>query len=102
MQATGTFRRRYSQLTAFVFNKNHDNNNILLSGAIAVIRSDLKLTTNATFPYLLDDVGCSGSETNLLYCPPQHNCRLSVEDAGVQCLRKGIFMQYFVSLSKSA
>ena len=43
--------------------------------------------------FALDDVGCNGSESNLLDCLPQHNCDTSndkgTENAGVQCLRKG-------------
>ena len=41
--------------------------------------------------FALDDVGCNGSESNLLDCLPQHNCIMSrgAENAGVQCLRKG-------------
>ena len=48
--------------------------------------------------FALDDVGCNGSESNLLHCLPQHNCGLDrgtsndkgTENAGVQCLRKGM------------
>ena len=43
--------------------------------------------------FALDDVGCNGSESNLLHCFPQHNCaggQNSAEDAGVHCLRKGM------------
>ena len=43
--------------------------------------------------FALDDVGCNGSESNLLDCLPQHNCdqgRRGIENAGVQCLRKGM------------
>ena len=42
--------------------------------------------------FALDDVGCNGTESNLLDCLPQHNCGLNnrgAENAGVQCLRKG-------------
>ena len=54
------------------------------------MKSDKKFDTSSELPFLLDDVGCNGSENNLLDCLPQHNCDASVnEDAGVQCLRKG-------------
>ena len=37
-------------------------------------------------------MGCNGSENNLLDCLPQHNCGMDrgAENAGVQCLRKGM------------
>ena len=47
----------------------------------------------STLPFFLDDVGCGGSESNLLDCLPQHNCggrKTRLENAGVKCLRKGI------------
>ena len=50
-------------------------------------------TTISILPYFLDDVGCNGSESNLLNCLPCHNCgsfRFGGENAGVHCLRKGI------------
>ena len=44
--------------------------------------------------FALDDVGCNGSESNLFDCLPQHNCVAGndkgTENAGVQCLRKGM------------
>ena len=41
--------------------------------------------------FALDDVGCNGSESNLLDCLPHSNCGMDSgnENAGVQCLRKG-------------
>lgn len=44
---------------------------------------------NTELPFVLDDVGCNGTETNLLECLPQHNCQPK-ETAGVRCLLKGI------------
>ena len=46
--------------------------------------------------FALDNVGCNGTESNLLDCLPQHNCNSmdrNKENAGVQCLRKGIHVQ---------
>ena len=41
--------------------------------------------------FFLDDLGCNGSESNILDCLPQHNCAIDfLENAGVQCLRKGV------------
>ena len=48
---------------------------------------------DTSLQFLLGDLGCSGSESNLLDCLPKHNCKVSntdKENAGVQCLRKGI------------
>ena len=65
-------------------------NILTLLGVEAVTQSD-QFGTSA-LPFHLDDVGCNGSETNLLDCLPQHNCVVGgdTENAGVQCLRKGI------------
>ena len=64
--------------------------NITISGAEALIRDQSILFGGSTLPFLLDDVGCNGSENNILDCLPQHNCDLSYfENAGVQCLREG-------------
>jgi hypothetical protein len=100
VQATWVFRRRYV-LNLQVL----DSINItIITGAQAVEHSGLKFGTNvsAYFPYLLDDVGCSGSESNLLNCLPDHNCISDavglLEDAGVQCLRKGIILPNFQNL----
>ena len=42
--------------------------------------------------FALDDVGCNGSESSLLDCLPHSNCGMDrgTENAGVQCLRKGM------------
>jgi hypothetical protein len=54
--------------------------------------------------FALDDVGCNGSESNILDCLPQHNCDImnqGAENAGVQCLRKGRFCQFQYSYGAS-
>ena len=70
------------------------NNNYyveIIIGAKAVVMSELFGVS--ALPFFLDDVGCSGSESNILDCLPQHNCHINTdgtqEAAGVQCLRKG-------------
>ena len=43
-------------------------------------------------PFVLDDLGCTGLESNLLECLPTHNCASGVNGdafAGVSCSRKG-------------
>ena len=52
--------------------------------------------------FALDDVGCNGSERKLLDCLPKHNCGMErgEEDAGVQCLRKGMDHQNLVTAGK--
>ena len=56
--------------------------------------------------FALDDVGCNGSESNLLDCLPQHNCGMDrgTENAGVQCLRKGLDEKFlsFLHISTSS
>ena len=50
----------------------------------------------STLPFFLDDLGCIGTESNLLDCLPQHNCHaMHPENAGVHCLRKGIILFYY-------
>ena len=68
---------------------------ITISGAEAIVHMqstpDLFGPSMLSF-FALDDVGCNGSESNLLDCLPQHNCGMDrgTENAGVQCLRKGM------------
>ena len=67
---------------------------ITISGAEAIINQWSSANYNLFGPstlsfFALDDLGCSGSESNLLDCLPDHNCVID-ENAGVQCLRKGI------------
>ena len=46
--------------------------------------------TGSMLPFILDDLGCNGTESNLLECLPRHNCGSSSgENAGVRCQRKG-------------
>ena len=58
---------------------------------MAVAGSENQFSGNSMMlPFVLDDLGCSGSERNLLECLPKHNCDPSRnENAGVRCLRKG-------------
>ena len=61
----------------------------LLADAIAISR----IFSAGTGPILLDNVGCTGNETNLDDCPHNgvgvHDCRHS-EDAGVICSQQGM------------
>ena len=64
-----------------------------ISGAEAGVASESVPNQfgTSTLPFLLDDVGCNGLESNLLNCLPQHNCnRTDPENAGVHCLPKGV------------
>ena len=74
---------------------------ITISGAEAIINGHESTTAwhgSSTLSFFaLDDVGCNGSESNLLDCLPQHNCGMNrgAENAGVQCLRKGMDDQIY-------
>ena len=59
-------------------------------GAVAVTNQFVAQDFSA-LAFFLDDVGCNGSESNLLDCLPEHNCYSTsgLENAGVQCSRKG-------------
>ena len=63
---------------------------LLDAEALNGMESEMRFGSSA-LPFFLDELGCSGSESNLLDCLPQHNCGSSNENAGVQCLRKGEF-----------
>ena len=68
---------------------------VTISGAKAVTASQRTPDQfgPSELPFFLDNVGCNGSETNLLDCLPHHNCGAGgpgSENAGVQCLRKGL------------
>ena len=68
----------------------------IISGAEAINKthstSELLFGPSTLSFFALDDVGCNGSESNLLDCLPRHNCDMNrgTENAGVQCLRKGM------------
>ena len=58
---------------------------------MAFTGDDNEFNDNRMLPYVLDDLGCNGSETHLLECLPNHNCVLERnENAGVRCQRKGM------------
>ena len=57
------------------------------TGSIALRMKDG--TTSESLPIFLDDLGCNGTESNLLECLPHHNCYSQEENAVVICLRKG-------------
>ena len=64
--------------------------------AIAAVSGQFAPHETDALPFRLDDVGCNGSESNVLDCLPQHNCGSTTmfltENAGVQCLRKGAYV----------
>ena len=56
-------------------------------------------SSSTRLPYFLDNLGCNGSESNLLDCLPIHNCGYGrIEDAGAQCLHKGSYQAVIVNL----
>ena len=57
-----------------------------------VLMADQLEHVDRSLPFILDDLDCNRSESNLLKCLPKHNCELGMTDesAGVSCLRKGI------------
>ena len=62
------------------------------AGAEVITDMPQSMTNTGNYPFFaLDDVGCIGTESNLLDCLPQHNCNKNrgAENAGVLCLRKG-------------
>ena len=63
----------------------HDIISTLFSASVAVRRS---MYGSGTVPFLLDDIVCTGNESNLLQCRHSelrmHNCEWS-ETAGVIC-----------------
>ena len=53
-------------------------------------RAEFRDDSLGSVPFFLDDLGCTGSESNLLECLPEHNCGLSTfEDAVVICSHGG-------------
>ena len=61
------------------------------AGAETIIQKSDTVDSNAHPNFALDDVGCNGTESNLLHCLPQHNCGMNrdAENAAVHCLHKG-------------
>ena len=103
MQATWTFRRRYKHcmvlitcLISMQFYEQHHAGAETISLEIQMSNTG---GSNVYPNFALDDVGCNGTESNLLDCLPWHNCGLynrGAENAGVQCLRKGEHNNYYV------
>ena len=65
----------------------------MIIGAEVFMANQLK-DCDRSLPFYLDDLKCSGSESNLLECLPNHNCEpksgnVNDESACVRCLRKG-------------
>ena len=58
---------------------------------MAIPSEMLEVPDDNLLPIVLDDMGCDGSESNLLKCLPFHNCGPK-EVAGVQCLLKGTYV----------
>ena len=58
------------------------------AGAEAIINMKSDTVAGAHPNFALDDVGCNGTESNLLDCLPEHNCGMNrgAENAGVLCL----------------
>ena len=67
-------------------------------GAV-VITNQFVAQDSSALPFILDNVGCNGSESNLLDCLPEHNCDsvTGLENAGVQCSRKGNQYSYRIT-----
>ena len=69
--------------------------NVVHAGSVAVVGGDNQHTfmSSTELDFILDDVGCTGAESNILECLPDHNCGTTSidENAGVRCLRKGTF-----------
>ena len=114
----GTFQKFMFNLVFMVCSMS-----IKISGAEAIgTQSTPNLYGPSTLSFFaLDDVGCNGSESNLLDCLPQHNCDNTVaekghsklpisrfafsdkrgtENAGVQCLRKGMNDQIYIAVNR--
>ena len=65
-----------------------------------MIAADQLEPITGSLPFFLDDVGCKGSENDLLECLPQHNCESENtidESASVSCLHKGISIKFYIN-----
>ena len=98
MQTTWTFRRRYQVLIYIAHTADiYEYLGVMAFAGYESTSPYDDSTSASTLPYVLDDLGCNGSESNLLECLPQHNCGFSIrydESAGVRCLRKGKYIPY--------
>ena len=55
--------------------------------------------SESTLQFILDDLGCNGTESNLLECLPKHNCMQNPpEEAGVRCLRRGTVIIIIINI----
>ena len=96
MQTTWAFRRRYQALIYITHTADiYEYLGVMAFAGYESTSPYDDSTSASTLPFVLDDLGCNGSESNLLECLPQHNCGLASnmnENAGVRCLRKGIYL----------
>ena len=59
----------------------------IYTGSVALRMKDG--TISGSLPIFLDDLGCNGTESNLLECLPHHNCYSPEENAVIFCLHRG-------------
>ena len=95
LQAAGILSNRFASCIWFTCQYDCSvTKNLFLTGATAFVRASFGPGTG---PILLDNVGCSGSETRLVDCINNgigvNNCGHN-EDAGVRCQCKLYYMHY--------